>query len=362
MIISEKSKKHVDSCRFCWMCHHICPVGNATGQERNTARARALGISLVNRAAIDLSEIIDNVYECATCGACVHSCSTGWDPVMFTKEVRLQAALDDKLPEYINTLVDNCLETGNAYGKTELSEALSEKLASHSEKTDILLVLGADARYERCDQAVKAIKVLENANVSFTALSAEPSTGAQLDFLIGAAAETKEQMAAAAELMNGYSTVVLYDPNDAKAVKQTYKEYGVDVHTNVVTYTVFVAELIKSGALKAAKTERSVAIQDPYQLARDLDETEELRSIVSSYANISEMLLNRAETVWAGNILMAQYMPEVVEKVAERRIFNAKSLNIKAIVTACVSEYAALKAVEQSDVEILSLEELILAE
>ena len=72
------------------------------------------------------------------------------------------------------------------------------------------------------------------------------------------------------------------------------------------------------------------------------------------------MLLNRGETVWAGNILMAKYMPETIKLVAERRIFNAKSLGKTAMVTASVSEYTALKSVEQSDVEILSLEELIL--
>ena len=71
------------------------------------------------------------------------------------------------------------------------------------------------------------------------------------------------------------------------------------------------------------------------------------------------MHLNRAETVWAGNILMAQYMPEVIKLVAKRRIFNAKSLGEKTIVTACVSEYVSLKAVAE-DVEILSLEEMIL--
>ena len=59
MNMSEKCKQHVDSCRFCWMCHHICPIGNATGHERSTARARALGISLVNRGAIELDEIMD---------------------------------------------------------------------------------------------------------------------------------------------------------------------------------------------------------------------------------------------------------------------------------------------------------------
>ena len=167
MIMSEKCKQHVDSCRFCWMCHHICPIGNATGQERNTARARALGISLVNREAIDLSEIVDNIYECATCGACVHDCTTGWDPVMFTKEARLQAVLDGKLPPYIMKLVENCLSLGNAYGKEELAADLKAAAAAHSAKTDILLYLGVDARFMAPDQAVKAIHVLEKAGFSY---------------------------------------------------------------------------------------------------------------------------------------------------------------------------------------------------
>ena len=163
MMISEKAKQHVDSCRFCWMCHHICPIGNATGHERSTPRARALGISLVNRGAIELCEIRDNIYECAGCGACVHDCTTGWDPVMFTGEVRLQAALEDALPAYINKMVDNCLETGNAYGKTAMCETLTAAIAAHSAPTDTLLYLGVDARYMACKQALKAIRVLEKA-------------------------------------------------------------------------------------------------------------------------------------------------------------------------------------------------------
>ena len=359
MMMSEKSKQHVDSCRFCWMCHHICPIGNATGQERNTARARALGISLVNREAIDLSEIMDNIYECATCGACVHDCVTGWDPVMFTKETRLQAALENKLPSYINQLVDNCLDCGNAYGKTALCDKLSAAIAAHSGKTDTLLFLGADARYMACEQAVKAIKVLEKANVSFTVLADEPASGAQLDFLIGAAEETKEQMKVAAKVFADYKTVVLYDPNDAKTVKQIYNEYGVEVEAKAVTYTSFVADLVKSGALVATRGNKPVVFQDPYQLSRDLEETEEAREIIRAFADLSEMHLNRAETVWAGNILMAQYTPKTIELVAKRRIFNAKSIGANTIVTASVSEYTALKAVA-TDVEILSIEDLII--
>ena len=102
-----------------------------------------------------------------------------------------------------------------------------------------------------------------------------------------------------------------------------------------------------------------MVFQDPYQLSRDLGETEEAREIVRAYANLEEMLLNRAETVWAGNILMAQYMPDIVKRVAKRRIFNAQSIGKNAIVTACVSEYVSLKNASE-DVEILSIEDLIL--
>lgn len=360
MIMSEKCKQHVDSCRFCWMCHHICPIGNATGQERNTARARALGISLVNREAIELSEIMDNIYECCTCGACVHDCVTGWDPVMFTKETRLQAALEGKLPEYINTLVANCLETGNAYGKTEICPTLADAIKAHTDKKDTLLFLGVDAKFMACEQANKAIKVLDKAGVDFSVLENEPASGVQLDFLIGAANETKEQMTACAKVLDNYNTVVVYDPNDAKAIKQLYKEYGIETKANVVTFTAFVAGLLRDGKLEAKNSGKAVVFQDPYQLSRDLEETEEAREIVMAYAVLGEMLLNRAETVWAGNILMAQYKPEVVELVAERRIFNATSIGADTIVTACVGEYVALNNVEQDKVKIISIEDLIL--
>ena len=359
MIMSEKCKQHVDSCRFCWMCHHICPIGNATGQERNTARARALGISLVNRQAIDLSEIVDNVYECATCGACVHDCTTGWDPVMFTKETRLQAALEGKLPPYILKLVENCLSVGNAYGKTQQDAELAAAIAAHSGKTDILLYLGVDALFMAPDQAVKAIRVLEKAGVEFSVLAKEPASGAQLDFLIGAAQETKEQMAACAKACDAFQTVVVYDPADAKAMKQTWGEYGVETAAQMLTYTAFVAEQIKENKLPLNRSEKTVVFQDPYQLSRDLGETEAAREIIMSAAALGEMLLNREETVWAGNILMAQYMPEVMKKVAARRIFNATTIGMDTIVTASVSEYVSLKNVA-TDVQILSLEDLIL--
>ena len=360
MIMTEKSKQHIDACRFCWMCHHICPIGNATGLERNTAKARALGLSLVTRDAMPISDVVDSLYECACCGGCVHDCITGWDPVMFTKEARLQAAMEGALPEYINVLVENCLETGNAYGKKNLDEALSAAIAKHSAKTDLLLFLGVDARYQASDSAIKAIKVLEKANVAFTVLEDEPASGQQLEYLISAANETKEQMNTCAATLNDYAKVIAYDPQDAKVFKREYKEWGVALNAQVETFTAFLAELADTGALNLKKTDKEVTYQDPFQLARDLGETEEARKVITACASVKEMLCHGAATMWAGNLLMQQWLKNVVIEVAACRIQNAKGVGAKVMVTASVSEYAALKMVDQNDVEIVSIEELIL--
>ena len=360
MNLSDKTKQHVDSCRFCWMCHHICPIGNATGHERSTARARALGISLVNRNALALKDIIDNIYECSTCGACTRDCVTGWDPVMFTKEVRLEAAIDGELPEYIAKLVDNCLESGNAYGKTAIDQAVAVKMGDHASKTDTLFVLGADARYIIPELAAKAIKVLEKAGASFTVLENEPSTGSQLDFLIGGAEETRQAMADFASVADEYKTVVFYDPMDARAIMQTAKESGVSVNAKCVTYTAFLSDLVKDGKLTGEKKALTVVYQDPFALARDLNETEEARSVISAFATLHEFHLNRKETVFAGSLLMAEYMPKVMIDVAARRIFNANAVGEKIIVTASPAEYVCLKNACADKAEILSIEDIIL--
>lgn len=361
MKMTEKSRQHVDSCRFCWMCHHVCPIGNATGQERCTARARALGLSLVNREVFDISDVAENLYECATCSACENFCVTGWQPVMFTKEARRIAATEGKLPEYILPLVQNALEKGNAYGKDDFCDCLKKEIANHTAKTDTLLLLGADAIYMATKSAVDAVKAVEKSGVEFTLLEKEMPTGSQLDFLIGAAAETQEQMKAAAEVLNTFKTVIVYNPADAKTLRHEYNDYGIELTCEIKTFTAFLCECIKNGSLKVENTGKAVVYHDPFELSRGLSETEEAREVISACANLSEMLLNRRDTNWAGNILMSQYMPDVMRRTAVERIRNAKCVGANAMVTASVSEFAVLKENCPEDFEIISIEQLILS-
>ena len=353
MQFTQKSKEHIDACRFCWMCHHVCPIGNATGLERNTARARALGLSLVMRDAIEYSDdIINNVYECSLCGGCMTDCVTGWDPVMFTKEARLGAALDGKLPDYVMTMINNLMEKGNIYG------VQNENKIPEFPATDTLFFIGEDTRAKGC--AKDAAEVLKKAGVEFTILQDEPNSGYSMDFLIGAAAETKAVMENCAKVLNNYKTVICYDPADAKVMKREYKEWGIEIKAEVVTFTSFVAGLIKNGKLSIKKQNLTFTPQDSPILARDLEETEPMREILSACGEVKEMLLNRQYTMLAGNLIMNEYMPSVMQKVAENRWINAKNADAEILVTTSPAEYMILESVKPENIELMKIEEAVL--
>ncbi len=359
MQFSQKSKEHMDSCRFCWMCRHICPIGNATGQERNTARARALGLSLVARDSVAYAEdIINNVYECALCGACVKECVTGWDPVLFTKEARLAAALEGKLPPYIMSMIMNLQNKGNIYG-AEADDKLAAAIAELGQ-SDTLLFLGEDARYRTPECAVKAIELMRKNGISITALHDEPNSGYSMEFMTGASAETKAVMEECAKALSGFKKVICYDPADAKVMKREYKEWGIDIKPEVVTFTEFIAELIKRGALAVKNSGLKFTPQDSFLLARDLEETEPIREILTACGSVNEMLLNRKDTMLAGNLIMHAYMPEVMERVAANRWINAKNMHTEILVTTSPAEYLMLKKTKPGDIALITVEEAVL--
>lgn len=341
------------------MCRHICPIGNATGQERNTARARALGLSLVAREAVEYSEdIINNVYECAMCGACVKECVTGWDPVMFTKEARLAAALEGKLPPYIMSMIMNLQNKGNVYG-AEKDEKLAATI-SELGQSDTLIFLGEDAIYRAPECAVKSIELMKKTGISFTVLDNEPNSGYSMEFMTGAAAETKAVMEECAKAVSGFKKVICCDPADAKVMKREYKEWGIDLKPEVVTITEFIAGLIKDGTLAVKNSGLTFTPQDSFLLARDLEETEPIREILAACGSVNEMLLNRKDTMLAGNLIMNEYMPEVIERVAADRWVNAKNMNTKILVTECPAEYVMLAKTKPADIELITMEEAVL--
>ena len=355
MNITEKAKKIADSCRFCWMCRHICPIGNATGLERNTARARALGVSLVVRGATELKEIADNIYECTLCGACTNNCMTGWDPKVFVQETKTEILLNGVTPDYIMALLEKYQATGNVFGK-EACKCLDELYNSDSETA---LFVGQDALYKSPESVKNAVALLKKAGVSVS-LDKNQDSGAALWFLTGKTAETQDAAKKCAEMLNNYKTVVVYDPVDLKLMLHEYKEWGIEITAKLVSFNEYLLSLIECGKINVKKSANEYSLQDNYAYARELDDSVTGRKLIEKVGVVKDMLLIGKEANLAGQLIMAEYMPDVMTQVAKDRWFNAKNMDCKTVVTENPAEYVALKATCPEGYRVISVEEMIL--
>lgn len=354
MNISGKAKDIADNCRFCWMCRHVCPVGNATGQERNTARARALAVSLTERGAEKLEEIVDNVYECMLCGACTNNCVTGYDPRAFIREVRTEAVLNGKMPPYIERMFRAYGSKGNVYGRE-----YPEELLPYAGEEDTLFFAGTDAICKSPKSVAKAAELLRRGGVR-ASLNKEPDSGAELYFLLGKTEETRQAMTKCAEALNRYRTVVVYDPVDLSLFLHEYREWGVGLTAKVVGFHALLLNLVKEGGLKPKKSEREYTVQDHYAYARELDDVQTVRELVDRVGKRRELLLNGKEANCAGSLIMNEYMPDAMRKIAEERWREAERTGCGTLVTENPAEYELLKGTAPQGSRVLTVEEMLL--
>ena len=75
---------------------------------------------------------------------------------------------------------------------------------------------------------------------------------------------------------------------------------------------------------------------------------------------MKDMLLIGKEANLAGQLIMAEYMPDVMTQVAKDRWTNAKNMDCKTVVTENPAEYVALKATCPNGYRVISVEEMIM--
>lgn len=330
-MFSEKAKKHADACRFCYMCRHLCPIELVTGKENNTPRAKGLLVSMMNRGMQMDKGCAVTMYECLLCGACTADCVTGFDPLVFIREARTQAALDGLTPAFAQKVIDNLEETGNAYGAKEAKVGY-EGIAQEGET---LVWLGNAARYAVADVAEALFTILKKAGVAFAALKDEPASGCELGDMIGHVEDVRAQAqaAAAAIAKTGAKKVVVLDSHDAAFFLHECKDWGIEL-PEVVTATSFVNDLIKEGKLTIAKKAEVVSYHDAARLGRDLAELDPPREIIAAMgADLHEMYLNEKDNKnpankacgsfvrakECGSSLMGQMKPELAKLLCENR-------------------------------------------
>ncbi len=354
MNISNKAKQQAESCRFCWMCRHVCPIGNADGQERNTARARALMVQYVIRGTEKLEDAADNMYECTLCGACTNNCKTGWDPKIFIQEMRTQIVLEGKTPKYISELIDKYALTGNVFGKKE------SKLYKDYSKGSVLFLVGQNAIIKDETSVKKALELLKKAKLDVCLNKEADNTGYALWFLTGKTGETVDRAKKCAEELNKYKKIIVYNPVDLSFILHEWKEWGINVKSKIVSFNQELLNLIQSKKLIVKKTNKEYSLQDNYAYARELDDVNTGRNLIKKVGVTKEMLLIGKEANLAGNLIMNEYMPEKMVLVAQNRWVNAINMGCKTLVSENPDEHVLLKATAPKGYRVITIEEMIL--
>ena len=355
MNITGNAKNIVNNCRFCWMCRHICPIGNATGLERNTARARSFAISMVERGATELCEVVDNVYECMLCGACTNNCVTGFDPKVFVQETKTEIVLAGLTPDYILSLIEKQMQTGNVYG----TPVAGEVEALYSDAGEVLFLAGTNAVAKAPECVCRALALLSGAGVK-VAFTKEQDTGRSLWFLTGKTQETQNAAKAFAAHAGKYKTLVVYDPVDLAFIRHEYAEWGISLDVEIVSFNEYLLSLIKSGKITVKQSDTVYTLQDNSAYARDLDDIESGRALIRAVGVSKDMLLCGKEANLAGHLIMAEYMPAVIRKVALDRWQNAINMDCKKLVTESPDEYVSLKETCPAGYRVITVEEMLL--
>lgn len=334
MVLTEKSTKTIQACRFCSMCRHMCPLGLALGKELNNPRAKALLLQLVERGAVAESEIAGDIYECCLCNACADNCETGYEPQIFIREVRSQLFAAGLAPKEVEKAVDSLLELGTSYAMTP-EQTLSDYSLPQTTGAAVLVYAGACAAVEDRPMVEAVLSLLDKAGVSYSVFRENLSSGSVEYDLIGQVQEVKAIAQACAQALNatGAGEILVLNPNDARMLLQEYTNWGIHLTATVHTITSYVEKLVLDGKLTVAKASGTVTLHDPERLSRDLQETEPARTLLSRMGyTIKEMWQSKNLTRSTGGEALASYAPEIIRKTAAARMADAVGTGAEALV------------------------------
>lgn len=323
----EETIEAIKACRFCFMCRHVCTIGNVTRTESNTPRGFGL---LADKSVMDASrmrhhDFIAAMYECTLCCACRSHCVSSYDVPGFVRAARAEIVAAGNAPVLVAETAKRIIDSGNPFGE---SGARFGKIPSVSKKTaraDVLLFIGSYAAYRTPEVAEAAIKILTAAKIPFTVIADEIDSGKSL-LNLGYADDAK---AAAKNVIqsirdSGAKTVVTLCPGDYDTMKNDYPAFGLSLgDVTVIPAALFYRDLIKSKKLsvKQKLVEAPIHIDSDYlrKYNEHDDDTRELLTLLGA-PSITEVGTNREESYAAleGGVVYQLVQPETGKRVIER--------------------------------------------
>jgi Fe-S oxidoreductase len=350
-------KEMVDSfsCTECGRCQDVCPA-YATGKQLSPKllimgirdQVFAEGANLL--AGGELSAIAGNgvpeemIWDCVTCGACVHECPVSIEHVDHIVDLRRDLVMmQSSFPQEAETMLRDVERVGNPWGKPQgdrasWAEDLGVRvLAEGEDPPEVLYWVGCAAAYdERARVAAESTaKLLQKAGVDFAILGArEACTGDPARRMGNEYVFQQYAQQNIATLNDARVTkIVASCPHCLNSLGNEYPDFG--GRYEVMHHTQLLAELVRDGKLQPKAGEGEITYHDSCYLARHNDVRDEPRELVASVGKPLEMSRNRERTFCCGAGGAHMWMEERGTPINEERVREAAETGAETLAVAC---------------------------
>ena len=350
-------KEMVDtfSCTECGRCQDVCPA-YATGKILSPKllimglRDQLLAEGPALLAGGELSPVVGNgvpeemVWDCVTCGACVHECPVSIEHIDHIVDLRRNLVMmDSSFPQEAESMLRDVERMGNPWGKPQgdraaWADALGVRVVEEGEPApEILYWVGCAAAYdERARTAAEStVKLLQRAGVDFAILGARESCTGDPARRMGNEYVFQSYAEQNVATLNdaGVTKIVASCPHCLNSLGNEYPDFG--GRYEVMHHTELLAELVRDGRLQPKVGDAEITYHDSCYLARHNDVREDPRELVAAVGKPVEMPRNRERTFCCGAGGAHMWMEERGGAINEERVREAAETGAETLAVAC---------------------------
>ena len=343
------------SCTECGRCQDVCPA-YATGKALSPKllimgirdQLFADGPALLaggDVAALVPSAVTDDVvWDCVTCGACIHECPVSIEHVDHIVDLRRHLVMvESRLPADTETMLRDVERSSNPWGKpqterTAWAEGIGIRVLQPSDPApDVLYWVGCAGAFDDRARAsvVSTARLLIAAGVDVAILgprescTGDPARRAGNEYVFQALAQGN------VETLNeaGVTKIVASCPHCFNTLAHEYPDFG--GRYEVVHHSELLAELVRDGRLSPTRGEGTVTYHDSCYLARHNDVLAAPRELVERIGRPLEMARRGKRTFCCGAGGAHMWMEERGNQINEERAREAAATGADTLAVAC---------------------------